>query len=393
MKKIICAVLCFAMVITAPFSINSNVSFAEDLAENQDKTVVTESADQNIVLQTESYEVAQTEAVKEPVTEAVLSQTEPQEHREEQLEVNPSEVIAVPEMQTPEIPDVPVENIEVPEFKEEMFVKDTQNISATVIPANATDSRIRYSSSDSSVAQITQTGKITATGRGSCYISVSCGGVSKSFSLKVRVKTDLIRVKSKYVVMKPNEELNLETSAEPAEASQKFTYKSADESIVTVSEEGVLKAVTSGSTSVIVSNEDSTVLVNVIVSTDKSNGSDKSISESNETETEINSDKLAARIRESNDKTINVKGVSKISSPVLKELYGTDKTLTVEMEGYSISLCGMEIYNPGNELNTDFELDDSGNSISLRIDENEKLPGAVCVKLDEEKSDFRYFYL
>ena len=216
---------------------------------------------------------------------------------------------------------------------------------------------------------------------------------NRSFNLKVNVKTDLISVKSKYVVLKPDEELNLETRAEPVEASQKFTYKSADESIASVSEKGVITALKSGSTSVIVSNEDSTVLINVIVSTDKNTGSENGISENTEEQPETGSDKLAESIRKSTDKTVSIKGIKKISSEVLKELYGTDKTLTVEMDGYSIIISGREIYNPGNELNTDLGLADTGNSISLHIDENEKLPGAVCVKLDEEKSDFRYFYL
>ena len=393
MKKIICAVLCFAVIFTAPLSINSDFSFAEEAAESHEYATVTENADENIPLQTESQSV-QTEAVKEPekepVTEAFPVQT--QEHKEEQPEIKIPDAV-FPDVQSPEIPHVPVENLEVSDFKEEMFVKETQNISASVIPATATDSRIRYYSSDSSVAQITQTGKITAIGKGSCYISVSCGGITRSFNLKVNVKTDLIRVKSKYVVLKPDEELNLETRAEPVEASQKFTYKSADESIASVSEKGVITALKSGSTSVIVSNEDSTVLINVIVSTDKNTGAENGISENTEEQPETGSDKLAERIRKSTDKTVRIKGIKKISSEVLKELYGTDKTLTVEMDGYSITISGREIYNPGNELNTDLGLADTGNSISLHIDENEKLPGAVCVKLDEEKSDFRYFYL
>ena len=65
---------------------------------------------------------------------------------------------------------VPVEEIELDEYKDEMYVKDTQNLSATVYPVTASSKDIQYSSSNSSVASITASGKITAVGIGNCRI-------------------------------------------------------------------------------------------------------------------------------------------------------------------------------------------------------------------------------
>ncbi len=65
---------------------------------------------------------------------------------------------------------IPVEDIELPEFNEEMYVKDTQNLSATIIPTNASEQKIRYTSSNTSVARISSIGKLTAVGKGSCKL-------------------------------------------------------------------------------------------------------------------------------------------------------------------------------------------------------------------------------
>ena len=104
-----------------------------------------------------------------------------------------------------------------------------------------------------------------------------------------------------------------------------------------------------GSTSVIVSNEDTTILVNII--NEVGNGT----TEQNTHDTDMSkikdiTDELTKQIKESNDNMVKVSGISKISSSALRELYGTDKTLTVMFGEYDLSIRGQDIYNVENMI-------------------------------------------
>ena len=104
-----------------------------------------------------------------------------------------------------------------------------------------------------------------------------------------------------------------------------------------------------GSTSVIVSNEDTTILVNII--NEVGNGT----TEQNTHDTDMSkikdiTDELTKQIKESNDNIVKVSGISKISSSALRELYGTNKTLTVMFDEYDLSIRGQDIYNVENMI-------------------------------------------
>ena len=289
---------------------------------------------------------------------------------------------------------IPVEEIELSEYNDEMYVKESQSLSASVLPLTATEKNIRYSSSNESVATISSSGKITAVGRGNCRIYAEADGVSTYFDLTVKVKTEAINVKSKYVVLKPDEKFDLEASVSPAEASQNISFKSKDEAVAVVGSDGVITAKSNGSTSVIVSNKEATILVNVIVSTDdkeavaQNNTPDSSNNSSND-----KTDSLTELIKNSNDKKIVVKGIEKISSSALKALYGTDKTLTVELDDYDISIRGQDIFNANNEISTKLDLSNSGKGMSLKLVDNEKLPGTISITLKNTSEKYKYFYL
>ncbi|MDE6664593.1 MAG: Ig-like domain-containing protein [Ruminococcus sp.] len=287
---------------------------------------------------------------------------------------------------------IPVEDIELSDFETEMFVKDTQNLSATVFPSTATEQTVRYSSSNSSVAKVTLTGKLTAIGKGTCRIYVSCDNYSVYYDLRVKVKTDSIDVKSKYIVIKPNEQINLGAVAQPQDASQVFSFKSNDEEVATVDSEGVITAKSFGSTSIIISNEDSTTLVNVIVSTDSEKTSNQNNDNHNLKEyNEI--DALAKQIKDSADNHLTVKELSIVSSDALKELYGTDKVLTIEYPDYNILINGRDIINPTNEIYPELNISIIDNGIIINYIGEREMPGAITILLKSHLNHYRYLYL
>ena len=65
--------------------------------------------------------------------------------------------------------------------KNKIYVGGVANISVTIKPDNATDKSVKYDSTDSSIARVTQTGTIIGISPGTCYIdiTVSGGGTSR----------------------------------------------------------------------------------------------------------------------------------------------------------------------------------------------------------------------
>ncbi len=298
-----------------------------------------------------------------------------------------------PMFSMPETEYIPVESIELAEFNDEMYVKETQNLSATVSPMSATNHDIQYASSNTRVATVSASGKLTAVGKGTCRIYVSCDNYSIYYPLTVKVKTESIDVASKFIVLKPGEQFHLEAAVQPAEASQELKFKSNDDDIIKVSEDGILTAGAIGSTSVIVSNEDITILVNVIVSTDKDTAAIQNPEKPDDASGLQNTDSLAQRIRETDEREITVKDLKCISAEVLKALYGTDKSLTVDLNEYTLSIRGQDIFNANNEIDTRLDLTETENGMLVKFNKGKNLPGTVSVKLKNAPKQYKYFYI
>lgn len=292
-----------------------------------------------------------------------------------------------------ETESIPVQDIVVSEFKDTMFIDETQNLSATVFPATATNNTVSYSSSDWSVAKVDKLGKVTAVGSGSCIISASCGGRRTSYNLTVKVKTEAVSVSSKYIVLKPTQKYELNAKAVPDNAPQLLKYKSQNTDVVTVDDKGVITAVNNGNTSVIITNDDYTMSVNVIVNTDGKSGSDKAVNNDAGNKDSGVSDSVAEKIRNSAEETVNVSGVKTITSEALRALYGTDRTLVIECDNYDIRIFGRDIVNADHDFSTELNFTENEKGILLNQDKENRLPGKISIKLKDSSAEYRYIYL
>ena len=172
-----------------------------------------------------------------------------------------------------------------------------------------------------------------------------------------------------------------------------FQWRAMNEDVASADENGIITANDNGSTSIVISNEDYTMSVNVIVNTDgKVNADDSKANDINDSSIK-SQDKLAEKIRNSAEETIVAGNVKKISSEVLRELYGTDKKLIIECDGYDIYLNGRDISNAENELFTELDFTETDKGIMLSQSEQYRLPGKIRIKLRNSKSDYKYFYM
>lgn len=150
-----------------------------------------------------------------------------------------------------------------------MIVGETVQLSATVLPSNATEKTLSWASSKQSVATVSGSGLVTALAEGSSTITVSVGG--KLATCQVTVEKKVISVTSvtldkTELTLKEGEEANLVATVKPDDATDKtVTWKSSDTSIVSVTNEGKVSAVKEGTATITASSGDKTASCKVTV--------------------------------------------------------------------------------------------------------------------------------
>lgn len=275
---------------------------------------------------------------------------------------------------------IPVTDIEIADYETELEVGKTTTISGTVLPSNATDSTITYISSNVSVATVTSTGEVKGISSGDVVITLTAGGVSRTANLKVKVATTGITLNKDYLVLKRGETYQLSAKVTPEDASQTITYKSADSNVATVSEKGVVVGKKTGTTTVIVSNGDSSVAVSVIVNQSVNDKKQQQDSEETENQNIEYKDIILASEQ------------AKIDSEMLKNLYETKTLLKIEGNGYFITIDGNDIVNYDNEFSTDISMQYEEGNISFCLNNGNELCGAVTLYLEEVSGKYLYLY-
>ena len=135
-----------------------------------------------------------------------------------------------------------------------LFNGDTETLLATVLPNNATDKTVVWSSSDNSIATVSSEGLVTALQTGAVTITASCGGKSATCTVTVSEKTVEVLAVVLDVTQKEIEEsstLQLTATVLPEEATEKtVTWDSSDNSIATVSNTGLVTSLKPGNVTI-----------------------------------------------------------------------------------------------------------------------------------------------
>ena len=280
--------------------------------------------------------------------------------------------------------NIPVTDIEISDHEEEVEVGKTINLTATALPANATESTITFRSSDINIATVTSAGEVKGISKGYVTIYVSAGSIIKEVNLTVKVKTTGININKEYLVMKPGTAFKLSVSVFPAESEQAVSYKSTNTSVAAVSGSGVVTAKQTGSSTIIVSNGDLSGAVSVIVNRDTESSVAEPVA-ADSTDAENTSEQIF-------DENTDVSETPVISEQMLYELYTAGRSMKVTGDGYSIIIDGKKIVNYKNELNTDIELERAGDCIKFNLNDGEYLCGEVTLHIDDVKGKYLYLY-
>lgn len=290
---------------------------------------------------------------------------------------------------------IAVTDLDFGDYQETLEVGKTMSLSVSVIPSTATEQTVTYKSSNTQIATVNGNGRVTGVSSGTVKITASSGKVKKSINLKVEIKTEGISVDESYVVLKPNEEQKIHAVVTPSNAPQKLTYTTSDEKVVTVSDKGVIHAVASGNATIVVTNGSGKAVISVIVN----QNTQEQTEDTNEEEEKAEEEPVSPIVQEilSGDEKHEFftycEEYPVVTSDILQALYGTDRKLTVVGDGYHLTICGKDIKNIENELNTIIKFDDDGKMMSFLLNDGNGLPGKVQIVLDEREETYRWLYL
>ncbi len=161
----------------------------------------------------------------------------------------------------------PAESVTVTPNPVELKVGETQKLSYEVLPDDATDKSVTWSSSDDSIATVDNEGVVTAIALGEATITATCGSVAGSSKITV-VPTPVtaITVSPTEVELFVGDKRVLTAEVQPSDATDKSTrWESSDESVATVSQEGEITAISPGKAVITVSSQEVSATCNVTV--------------------------------------------------------------------------------------------------------------------------------
>ena len=119
-----------------------------------------------------------------------------------------------------EVIPVAVTGVNLNETSKQLAAKETLELVATVTPANAANKNVTWSTSDSSVAKVTQNGLVTAVSEGTTTITVTTEDGSKTATCTITVVSpDITRIDS---VNKPATILAYETATSSLDSTDKL---------------------------------------------------------------------------------------------------------------------------------------------------------------------------
>ena len=153
-----------------------------------------------------------------------------------------------------------VEKVVLDNYNLSLFPSQTATLTTTVLPENASNKSLIWTTTDPRVVTVDGDGKVTAVGPGSALVTASTqdgSGQSGSCTVTVRQPVEKVVMSQYNLSLFPSQTATLTTTVLPENASNKtLTWTSTDVSVATVDDNGKVTAVGVGSALVTASTQD-----------------------------------------------------------------------------------------------------------------------------------------
>ena len=164
---------------------------------------------------------------------------------------------------------VAVESVTLDKTEASLQIGETITLTAAVLPENATDKTVAWSSSDTSVATVDNDGKVTAIKAGNAKIIASVGDIKAECAVTVNeatVEVESVVISEKEVNLTVGENIRLTATVMPENATDKtVTWSSSNESVATVDATGKVTAIAAGQAVITASASDKSATCTVTV--------------------------------------------------------------------------------------------------------------------------------
>ena len=142
---------------------------------------------------------------------------------------------------------VPVESVTLNRTSAELKAGESLTLTATVLPENATDKTVTWSSSDTSIASVDQNGLVTALTGGNVTITAKAGEKTASCEVNITVPVENVSLDRTSVSLEEGRTTTLIATVSPADATDKsISWVSSNTSVATVSNTGIVTALVEG---------------------------------------------------------------------------------------------------------------------------------------------------
>ncbi|WP_051656712.1 starch-binding protein [Butyrivibrio sp. AE3004] len=152
---------------------------------------------------------------------------------------------------------VSVTGVKLDKHKVKIGKTGTYKLTADILPADATDKEVTWSSSDNSIAEVSAEGLIKAKKKGSCIITVTTkdGGFKDDCKVTVtkKVKVEGVKLNKSKKTLTEGKTFALKATLKPKKATiSDVKWSSSDKNVATVDENGVVTAVSKGTATITV---------------------------------------------------------------------------------------------------------------------------------------------
>lgn len=151
------------------------------------------------------------------------------------------------------VKEIVAEELTIENQVEQLYIGETQELSCTITPEDVDNPEITWTSSDESIATVSKTGKLTAINSGIVQITATTSNdISAIFDLTVEEKVvESIEIQEDDMLLYLRDSVQLNAIISPADATYKdVVWASSEESVLSISEDGVITALTCGEVTV-----------------------------------------------------------------------------------------------------------------------------------------------
>lgn len=161
-----------------------------------------------------------------------------------------------------ELPNVQIEEIKISNYNAVMKKAETQKLTVEILPEEAKEHEIEYSSSNPAVINVDGEGNLLALKSGKAIITVKARENNVSSSIEIESYTPVtdMQVNANNVVLQEEDQFVVTPVIFPVDADNKnVIYSSDDENIAIVDSVGNITAVKEGNTKIIVKTEEGSI--------------------------------------------------------------------------------------------------------------------------------------